>query len=208
MRSRFHKIIIQGFVSGKGTGVYFMRWNGVILAEFANLCIHEVPHTGGLCSLRESWRHQKMRNDALCKLEAMQWEGVAMMEYRWNPTSDEFALIEMNSRFWAALHLALYAKVDFPLVLAQAFFGEQGNEPQHDYPEKLLCRWTVPLEIGHIRSLMKDPQVPASQWIRALFNFVALSLNPRVRSDLFYPGDRALYFREILRFFRDLFKAS
>lgn len=208
MRGRFHKIIIQGYVPGMGTGIYFLRWNGIILAEFANLCVHEVPHTGGLCSLRESWHHQEMRDDALRKLEAMQWQGVAMVEYRWDPASDKFALIEMNSRFWAALHLALYAKVDFPRLLAEAFFGEQNIEPQRNYQDKLCCRWTVPLEIGHVRSLMKDPRVPASRWIPALFRFVALSLNPRVRSDLYYPGDRALYFYEISRFIKDLFKRS
>ena len=208
MRRRFHKIIIQGYAPGMGTGIYFLRWNGVILAEFANLCLHEVPHTGGLCSLRESWHHQEMRDDALLKLEAMQWQGVAMVEYRWDPVSDKFALIEMNSRFWAALHLALYAEVDFPRLLAEAFFEEQDIAPQRSYQDKLCCRWTVPLEIGHVRSLMKDPSVPASRWAPALLKFVVLSLDPRVRSDLYYPGDRALYFYEIVRFIKDLFKRA
>jgi predicted ATP-grasp superfamily ATP-dependent carboligase len=203
LRNRFSHIILQGFVPGRGAGVYFLRWNNVLLAEFANICTHEVPHTGGLCSLRRSWHHSAMRADALLKLDVMTWQGVAMLEYRWDPASGKFWLIEMNARFWAALHLALYAGIDFPRYLADAFFGRPVSHAG-SYADGVCCRWTIPLEIGYVRSRMRDPRLPAPDRLWALMEFFLLFLDPRIRADLFFPGDRMLYFRALRGFIRDL----
>jgi len=204
LRKRFTVLMIQGFAPGLGTGCYFLRWNGKILAEFGNRCLHEVPHTGGLSSLRESWRHPAMLEDARLKLEAMDWHGVAMMEYRWDPETDRFYLMEMNARFWAALHLALFSGVNFPLLLADAFFKRSVDSTVTDFPEGILARWTVPLEIGYVRSLMKDPDVPASRWLKAIAEYFYLMAHPRVRADWNYPGDRQLYLRAWWEFLRGL----
>src|SRR4029077_449257 len=107
----YKKILIEGHVPGRGAGVFFLHWRGRLLAEFMHLRVHEVPHTGGVSSYRRSWWHQGMRDDGLAKLQAMDWEGVAMMEYRWNPSTDDFWFLEMNGRFWGSLHLALFAGV-------------------------------------------------------------------------------------------------
>ncbi len=80
-----------------------------------------------------------MLEDARLKLEAMDWHGVAMMEYRWDPETDRFYLMEMNARFWAALHLALFSGVNFPLLLADAFFKRSVDSTVTDFPEGILA---------------------------------------------------------------------
>ncbi len=207
LRKRFSKVLVQGFVPGKGAGVYFLIWNGSIVAEFSNVCLHEVPHTGGFCSLRTSYHHREMRDNALQVLEAMNWQGVAMIEYRWDPDTGDFWLIEMNARFWAALHLALYANIDFPKLLACAFFG-QPMPSTEDFRDNVRCRWTVPMELAYVRSLMKDPDVPVARWLAAVGQFFVQGLNPRVRSDLWYPGDRRLYWYAWFQFVKGLFKRA
>jgi len=146
--------------------------------------------------LRQSWRHEAILKDALAKLRAMQWEGVAMMEYRWDQKSDEFNLVEMNGRFWGSLHLALWAGVDFPRLLLDAFHGLV-DPASNDYSLGVRCRYTFPGELQHVWSRMKDPRLRLSAKLWSLLDFFWLGANPRVHSDLFFPGDRALYFRSI-----------
>lgn len=202
LQGKYRKVLVQGYVEGRGTGAFILRWEGATLARFMHRRIHEVPHTGGASSLRESWWHEAMMQDAEAKLARTGWQGVGMVEYRWDPATDKFALMEMNLRFWGSLHLALYAGVDFPRLLADAFFGELPDAPVTG-KAGVVCRNTFPNEISHLVSLLKDPSVPFSGKVRSLAGAIALSLDPRVKTDLWYPGDRLLYMRRLAQFLRD-----
>jgi predicted ATP-grasp superfamily ATP-dependent carboligase len=75
----FRRVLVQGHVPGQGVGVFFLRWKGQLLAEFMHRRLHEVPHSGGVSSLRESWWHAAVRDDALAKLEAIGWVCVEIL---------------------------------------------------------------------------------------------------------------------------------
>lgn len=199
----YRKALIQGHVPGQGVGAFFLLWNGKVVAEFMHQRLHEVPHTGGVSSLRASWWHPAIRDDALAKLAHLRWQGVAMMEYRWDAGSDTFHFIEMNGRFWGSLHLALFAGVDFPVLLLDSFLGRR-VDPVTTFPVGLRCRYTVPKEIQYVWSRLGDSRLPVSAQAWSVFEFVLLSLDPRVKSDLLFPGDSALYWRRLTRFLRTL----
>jgi predicted ATP-grasp superfamily ATP-dependent carboligase len=201
--ARFERVLVQGHVPGRGVGAFFLRWRGEVLAEFMHRRLHEVPHTGGISSLRESWWHQGVRDDALAKLEALGWEGVAMMEYRWEPETDCFHFIEMNGRFWGSLHLALFAGIDFPVLLVDAMLGRPVT-PARAFPLGVRCRYTVPREFQYVWSRLRDHRVPAASKLWTIAEFALLSLDPRMRVDLLFPGDRGLYWRRLARFARTL----
>jgi hypothetical protein len=200
LSSQYRRALVQGFVPGRGAGAFLLRWNGRVIARMMHLRLHEMPHTGGASSLRVSWWHDAMMRDAEAKLGAINWQGVAMVEYRWDQVQDAFYLMEMNLRFWGSLHLALFAGVDFPRLLADAFFGQPPNRIVEGRVG-VVCRNTIPFEIGYLVSLWRDPQVSAMRKLYSLLEAAWLSLDPRVRNDMLYPGDRMLYvrrFREIL----------
>jgi hypothetical protein len=201
--SRYDRVLVQAHVAGQGVGVFFLRWQGSLLAEFMHRRIHEVPHTGGISSFRESWWHPGIRNDALAQLEALEWEGVAMMEYRWNAATNDFHFIEMNGRFWGSLHLMLYAGVDFPTLLVDAMLGRP-RALVPCAPLGVRCRYTVPKELQYVWSRLRDPELSLASKLWTIAEFVCLGLDPRVRSDLLFPGDRKLYFLRLLRFARTL----
>jgi hypothetical protein len=200
----YSKILIEGHVAGRGAGVFFLRWKDQLLAEFMHLRVHEVPRTGGVSSYRKSWWHQAMRDDALAKLKAMNWQGVAMMEYRWNPATDQFSFVEMNGRFWGSLHLALFAGVDFPTLLLDAFHGHPLS-PVIGPSKETHCRYTFPRDLMYVWSTWKDKKLGWPAKLRAAVEFFLLGVNPMVRSDLCYPGDRALYWIQLGRFLRETF---
>jgi hypothetical protein len=166
-----------------------------------HLRLHETPHTGGASSFRKSWWHEAMMADAEAKFAHIDWQGVGMVEYRWDPATDTFALMEMNIRFWGSLHLALYSGVDFPRLLADAFFGEMPDSCVQGRLD-VYCRNTIPGEIGYLVSLLRDKDVPITRKIGAVIEAVVLSLDPRIRNDLLYPGDRWLFGVALLRLLR------
>ena len=120
---RYKRGLIQQYAPGQGIGVFFLRWNGEILASLMHRRLHEVPHTGGVSSFRETWWDAELYEDARRRIESMDWWGVGMLEYRWDPLTRRFALMEFNARFWGSLHLALFAGVDFPRMLVDAWSG-------------------------------------------------------------------------------------
>ena len=193
LRAGFSRVLAQGFVPGQGAGAYFLVDEGGIVQEFANRCLHEIPHTGGFCSLRESWWNEAMMEDARAKLRHLDWKGVAMLEYRWDPRSRTFHFIELNARFWAALHLALFAGVDFPRMLLDRFHGFAVQRTS--FPVGLQCRLTVH-DIGYVASRWRDPALGLAAKLASAGGWMARCFDPRIRSDLWFPHDSHLYWRQ------------
>lgn len=202
LRGRFARALVQGHVEGQGVAAFFLVQGGEVLAQSMQRRLHEVPFTGGVSSLRETWQHPGILADALAKLRLSGWQGVAMMEYRWDPGTDRFAFLEMNARFWGSLHLSLLAGVDYPRLLLDAFRGKAWRAP---LPRAACCRH-LPLELQHLWSKLKSRRCTVAQKLRACVECVALTFHPAVRSDLLFPGDRALFFRALWQFFRSLRK--
>lgn len=203
-RREFSQFLLQSHATGVGAGVFVLRWQDRVYARFMHRRLHEVPHWGGVSSLRESWWNQAIYDDAIMRLEAINWQGVGMLEYRWDEASGEFRLLEFNGRFWGSLHLALYAGVDFPALLVDAFFGHAREGAPALIGTK--CRLTFPKEVEYVWSCLKDPQMSPFNKLWIALEFFLLGANPRVRSDMLYPGDRRLYFSMAVRAIRDFLK--
>jgi predicted ATP-grasp superfamily ATP-dependent carboligase len=191
----YDRVLVQEYAPGVGVGVFILRWRGRVLARFMHRRIHEVPHTGGASSYRMAWWNEDLYHDAVARLDALEWQGVAMLEYRWNPESGEFRFLELNGRFWGSLHLALYAGVDFPALLLDAFFGHERHCDTYDLTAR--SRWTFPREVEYVWSRIKDRDVALASRTWSLLEFFMLGFDPRTHSDLNFPGDRMLYLHGI-----------
>ena len=192
---RYSRFIVQSHVKGRGVGVFLLRWQGSIKAQFMHHRLHEVPWEGGVSSLRSSWWHENIYQDALARVNHLDWNGVSMFEYRWNPSTDEFFLMELNARFWGSLHLPIHAGVDFPKLLVLAWNNETFPMPQARMGVR--CRLTFPKEVEYVISRLKSPKLNAWEKTWTLLEFAMLSLDPSVKSDMLFPGDNQLYWRSI-----------
>jgi hypothetical protein len=201
LRGRFAHAVVQGNVPGQGVGAFFLVGGGKTLAEFMHLRLHEVPFTGGVSSLRASFRHEAILADAREKLAATGWQGVAMMEYRWDPATDRFWFVEMNARFWGSLHLALFAGVDFPRLLLDAWRGVP--LPSALSYGRVACVH-LPLEVNHVWSIWKSSRISRATKVMAVLRLCVLTFTPAVKKDLLFPGDRMLFWRSLPLFFREL----
>jgi predicted ATP-grasp superfamily ATP-dependent carboligase len=152
---RCRTILVQEYVEGAGVGYFALMRHGDLRAEFAHRRLRDVRPTGSGSSLRVSIAvDSRMRAHALRLLEALQWHGVAMVEFRRRPDGTP-VLLEVNGRFWNSLALAVRAGVDFPRLLAQMESrGDVGPLPA--YEAGVHCRWTL----GDVRHLVEVLQGP------------------------------------------------
>lgn len=176
-------------------GANFLLFEGRVVAESMMLSLHDSPHTGGTSGLRKSWQHATIRDDALGRLRALGWNGVAMLEYKWDPASDEFSFIEANTRFWAGLHLDLLSGVDYPRMLLDCHFGLPAGPMVHGR-QGVVSRWTLPTDWGHLLSRVRDRRVRQRDRLWSLLEFFWLFVAPGVRDDYRFPGDSSLYWRQ------------
>lgn len=114
----FGSVLVQEYIQGDSVGIELIAANGEIKLAFQHKRLHEVPLTGGGSSLRESVEINPVLLEASRNLmRAMRWHGVAMVEFKHNPETGSYALMEVNGRFWGSLPLCIAAGADFPALL-------------------------------------------------------------------------------------------
>ncbi len=146
--------IIQEFIPGKGYGVFALMNNSSPRALFAHKRIREVPYTGGSSSLRESVSVPQMADYAVKLLQALEWHGVCMVEFRLDERDGQPKLIELNPRFWGSLELSIVSGVNFPFLLYQMVVDGDVS-PVVDYKTGVKCRWLIPGDISYLTSVMR-----------------------------------------------------
>lgn len=148
-------VLVQEFVEGIGTGYFALMKDGELRAEFAHRRIRDLHPTGSGSVLRESiLPAPQIREASLAMLKALNWHGVAMIEFRLRKDGVP-VFLEVNGRFWHSLALACYAGVDFPALLAHmAEFGDV--QPPQSCRAGVRCRWLVG-DLRHMLAVFKGP---------------------------------------------------
>ncbi len=203
----YEKVIIQDCSEGVKATVNILFQEGQLLVESMVVATHENPHTGGLTSLRHSWWHQEMYEDAVARLRFLNWNGPAMVEYKWHKESNSFYFIELNSRYWAALNLDLLAGVHFPCIHLDYFFEKLMPKKTIRLEEYLEVRNALPADFGYMLTSLKDPNVTKLKKLFRFINFFLLFLHPKIKADLLYPNDRKLYFINLWAFTKEFYRS-
>lgn len=200
--------LVQEMVPGCKATATVVIHSGQVLVDDMKYAAHENPHTGGITAFRTIWWHAAIMEDALRRLAALGWQGPAMVEYKWDQATGRYWFIEINSRYWATLNVDLLAGRDYPRHQLDAHYGEVhrhvGPVPE---AERFWCRHTFPDDAGYLMSLLRDPAVGSGAKASALVEAIYLTLDPRVKSDLWFPGDRGLYWHAMRKFLAKLGKA-
>ncbi|WP_411967978.1 ATP-grasp domain-containing protein [Haloferax sp. YSSS75] len=136
---------------GRGMGAAFLRWNGEIKARFEYQRLREFPPDGGPSTLRESIRDDRLFEAGKALLEDVDWQGVAMVEFKNDPRTGTPQLLEVNPRFWGSLHLPYRVGVEFPWLLVQCALGLD-PEPVLTYPTGVKCRYLLPGDLLNLLS--------------------------------------------------------
>ncbi|NIM03350.1 carboxylate--amine ligase [bacterium] len=149
---------IQEYVPGDSYGFFALLNHSEPRAIFAHRRLREYPVTGGASTLRESVYDEEIKELGLRLLKAMNWHGVAMVEFRSDNRDNKFKLIEVNGRWWGSLPLAIASGVDFPYLLHK-MVTEGDVEPVTKYKIGIKCRLLIPNDLlWLVSSLRHSPK--------------------------------------------------
>lgn len=201
-------VLAQERITGPGIGVFLLRWNDEILAAFAHRRLREKPPSGGVSVYRESVPLDPALLDRSRRLlEAFDWTGVAMIEYKVHQGTGTPYLMEINGRFWGSLQLAIDAGVDFPELLLRAAAGDRPT-PVLSWRLGTRSRWwwgdadQLLARLRHSRERLNLPPGEPGR-LRALARFLLL-WRPGDRNEIFRLGDPRPFLRETADWLRRL----
>ncbi|MGC2541262.1 MAG: ATP-grasp domain-containing protein [Candidatus Sulfotelmatobacter sp.] len=160
------KLLVQEFAKGDGVGVEVLMHHGEPVAIFQHRRLKEFPASGGVAAVAVAEPPEPMLVDqAISLLRALDWEGVAMVEFRYDPAQRQSFLMEVNGRYWGTLALPIQAGVDFPWYEWQIVHGQKPSVPLNysigsrwRWSAGYISRWNELAKIA-ARSAFKHPAV-------------------------------------------------
>lgn len=137
-------VLLQEFIPNGGERSVYTFYNRA--SEIAGLTVQERirsnPPEGGPSTLRETVVDRRLVALADDFLTALDWKGVAMVEFRIDARTGEPKLMEINPRLWGSLALSVFAGVDFPYLLYQ-FATDETVEPDLRYDVGVRARYLL-----------------------------------------------------------------
>ena len=192
--------IVQRFVPGHGAGIFALYGPSGPIAWFSHRRIREKPPAGGVSVLCESVPVDTlMRSLSERLLSAVNWKGVAMVEFRVSDAGTPY-LMEVNGRFWGSLQLAVDCDVDFPWLLYQTAHQVPVTGPS-SYLIGHRLRWLL----GDLDSLfirVRRDSSTSRQRFRAVCDFLRSFGDIHCRQEIFRLNDPAPALREFRQWLR------
>jgi len=138
---------VEEQVAGEGWGCSALYWRGERMLDFCHQRLREKISTGGTSTARIALPNPALEDYAQRILGEVGWHGLAMVEFKVNPQTDQVWFIEVNPRMWGSIPFAIAAGADFPYLAALCAFG--GPEAARDaaagmsVQEGFTGRWLV-----------------------------------------------------------------
>jgi protein-tyrosine-phosphatase/predicted ATP-grasp superfamily ATP-dependent carboligase len=195
-------VLAQENFVGLGVGVEVLCKEGQILTAFQHERVHE-PMMGGGSSYRKSVPlHDGMYAATSRLMKALRYTGVAMVEYKHNPATGDWILIEINPRFWGSLPLSIAAGLDFPRYLCEMLL-EGSTEFPRTYRTNVFSRnWSQDMQwfLANLRADRSDPLLQSrSLW--SVMSEVSNILLLREKSDTLTLDDPCPAWADLSQYF-------
>jgi predicted ATP-grasp superfamily ATP-dependent carboligase len=200
--------LVQAYCPGYGLGQFFYCVDGEVVRSFQHRRVAEWPPEGGFSSVCDAVplsEHKDLQLQSAALLRHIGWQGVAMVEYRYDPASRTARLMEINGRFWGSFPLALHCGAGFALLAyrhAIASAAPHLPDPRDD----LRCRM-VATELKRLRRILlqpgriQDPMFQRRPWLE-LVRFIGDFLRPRVRYYVWMARDPMPWLVDVLNLLR------
>ncbi len=205
----YGRMLIQEYCDGEGVGIGAIISKGEPLALFQHRRLKELPSSGGVSVLAIAEKlDSELATSAVTLLRKLDWDGVAMVEFRQNRHTKRSVLMEVNGRYWGSLALPLAAGVDFPYIQWQLAHGLQPTAPP-GYRVGTRVRWLAgdaERMIDIVRRKPADsPQKPSrlNEFVKLITDFA-----PPTRSSTWAIRDPVPELAELLLLARRLLKQT
>lgn len=206
--------LVQEYCPGVGLGQFFYMHKGNAIRRFQHIRVAEWPPEGGFSSVCDSislGEHEELQEKSISLLQAVGWEGVAMVEYRLDPATHQAVLMEINGRYWGSYPLAMHSNADFALI---AHYIEN-HLPLPALPQVrvgIRCRM-VATEVKRLIRIWFQPELIADRSFKRrpwaeLSRFILDFLRPNVRYYVWAVSDPGPFFADVRNIGRALLRRT
>ncbi|MGE4321634.1 MAG: hypothetical protein AB7E60_01235 [Sphingobium sp.] len=204
----------QQYCGGVGVGQMIHRHGAAATLAFQHRRLHEWPPEGGVstfCTAEPRDLHQPQMALSQTLLAALGWEGPAMVEYRYEPETGRYWLMEVNGRFWGSLPLALHCGAYFAWEsYRRAVLGDSAPAPVPR--DDLRARYMIPetkrlVRVLFRRGRIEDPFFRARP-VRDLMAYMLAFLDPRMRYYIFTLSDPRPWLRDLCQVLRKVVRSG
>ncbi len=193
-----HPFMIQGYIEGTGQGIFALYEHGTSLAFFSHRRIRERPPSGGVSVLSESVKPDPLLQSLAQKLlDDAQWHGVAMVEFKVADDGTPY-LMEINTRFWGSLQLAIDAGIDFPGMLLDVAYGNPVKSS--NVRERVKLRWLLG-DMDHLYLTWRSPRYSLAHKLRTTATLLWPDFSGRTRHEVNRLGDMKPAWQELTTYF-------
>lgn len=201
-----YPFIIQEYVEGYGQGVFLLFNHGRPVASFCHKRLREKPPSGGVSVLCESVdMPPELERMSIRLLQEVEWHGVAMVEFKVNDTSGPY-IMEINTRFWGSLQLAVDAGVDFPYMLYQIAVGEFPASMAKTYHSGVRLRWLLG-DFDRLYLLLRSSKYSFRHKLREVASFFVLC-GKGLHYEVNRFGDMRPFIEEVRQYFAEVFRRA
>ncbi len=198
-------ILVQEYHPGAEEHVQVLMHNGEAFMTGDYIGEDHMPLAGGVTVLRRSCHHPRVIRDAVAILKALEWEGIAGVQFHTDPVTGEYIFLEINPRFIGGLPTVVMAGFEAPFLLWQSHF-----EPQKMRRSSYRIGQTTRILGGHANwmfGMIRGDQLPPGQRrvgkLRAMARFL-LHAGPWTRDDCLMLGDPKPFFMDLRQMVRRL----
>jgi predicted ATP-grasp superfamily ATP-dependent carboligase len=141
-------VLIQEFVSGRGTGFSCLVASGQVFLPFAWERIREVDPRGSASSCRKAIAlDQQLVALSSSLIREIGFQGIAMVEYK--KTGDgPPVLMEINGRPWGSIALPIAGGIDYPRYLIDWYLAGALPPKSIAYPGEYPKFWSTLLKVA------------------------------------------------------------
>jgi predicted metal-dependent phosphoesterase TrpH/predicted ATP-grasp superfamily ATP-dependent carboligase len=174
---------VSEYITGAGYGVsVLLDKKHRAVRVFCHERLREYPLSGGPSVKCRSVWNENMARDAVKLLRALDFEGIAMVEFKGTP--EDYAVLEINPRVWGSYPLSHLAGAGFAEAFARAAAGES-------LPEPVSSEYNTGVRMQYFLSGARWAAASAreSKSIMPLLRYAADILDPRVKHGLWSRRD-------------------
>ncbi len=122
LRDRAGNVLVQEYHPGAEDHVQVLMHRGEPFMVGEYIGEHHMPLAGGVTVQRVTCRHERLIRDAVRLLKAIGWEGIAGVQFHYDPRTGRYIFMEINPRFIGGLPTLIMAGFEAPFLLWQSHF--------------------------------------------------------------------------------------
>jgi len=183
-------VVVQEYHPGVEDHVQILMHRGEPFMVGDYIGEDHMPLAGGVTVMRVSCHHEGLVRDAVRLLKALNWEGIAGVQFHYDPRTDRYIFLEVNPRFIGGLPTVIMAGFDAPFLLWQSHF-----EPEKMQKARYQLGLRTRILGGHANwmlGMIRGDQLPPGQKrlgrLRAVGRFL-WHCGPWTRDDTFWLRD-------------------